>query len=177
MYKKTVFLEISENFKSVRGKRLSRRQHRVKLRSSTETTDFASDVFVVYFQNFQNGHLQKTLERTFPVIKSVLHQKCVNKNNINKNISGSNRSQMFYKIDVLKNLLKFKGKYCKGISFLLKLQVGCSTFLKKLLHKCFPANFAKFLRAIFFLNTVGRLHLHFIKSKPLPRNYEQFDWR
>ena len=46
-----------------------------------------------------------------------------------------------------------------------------ATLLKKRLwHRCFPVNFAKFLRAPFFQNTSGRL---FLDRKKLPINNQQ----
>ena len=71
----------------------------------------------------------------------------------------SNRSQMFFKIGVKKNIKKFK-KFLKKFrkchrktpvveSFLIKLQV-CNFIKKRLQHKYFPVKFAKFLRTPFF---------------------------
>ena len=41
-------------------------------------------------------------------------------------------------------------------SFLIKLQVFCLQFTKnRLWHRCFPVNFAKFLRRRFLQNTSG----------------------
>ena len=64
---------------------------------------------------------------------------------------------------VLRNFAKFTWKYlCQGL-FLIKMQVlglKPATLLKKrLLHKGFPANFAKFLRTPFLQNTSGWLLL------------------
>ena len=40
---------------------------------------------------------------------------------------------------------------CASVSFLIKLQARSATLLKKRLwHRCFPVNFAKFLRTTFF---------------------------
>ena len=43
---------------------------------------------------------------------------------------------------------------CHRASFLIKLQ---TLFKKRLWHRCFPVNFAKFLRTPFLQNTSGRL--------------------
>ena len=52
---------------------------------------------------------------------------------------------------VLKNLAKFTGKHlCWSLFFKMK---------KRLQHRCFAVNFAKFLRTPFLQNTSGRLHL------------------
>ena len=45
---------------------------------------------------------------------------------------------------------------CARNSFLIKLQTWD---LWRLLHRCFPVNFAKFLRTPFLQNTSGRMFL------------------
>ena len=53
-------------------------------------------------------------------------------------------SQMFFKIDVLKNFANFTGKHQCWSLFLVN-------FIKKRLqHKCFPVKYANFLRTTFF---------------------------
>ena len=60
---------------------------------------------------------------------------------------------------VLRKFAKFTGKTCARVSFLIN-------FIKKSLwHRCFPVNFAKFLRTPFLQNTSGRLLL--ILKQPL----------
>ena len=56
----------------------------------------------------------------------------------------SSRSQMFFKISVLKNFAVFTGKHQLWSLFLIKLQTWRSA--KRLQHRCFPVNIAKFLR-------------------------------
>ena len=52
---------------------------------------------------------------------------------------------------VLRNFAKFAGKFLCQSFFLIKLQARPATLLKKKLwHRCFPVNFAKFLRKSFF---------------------------
>ena len=78
----------------------------------------------------------------------------------------------------LRNFAKFKGKHLYQSLFLRGL--GSATLLKKRLwHRCFPVNFAKFLRTQFLQNTSGRLLLelgrhifHKLKytSSPFVRN-------
>ena len=49
---------------------------------------------------------------------------------------------------------------CARVSYLIKLQAPPATLLKKTLwHRCFPVNFAKFLRTLFLQNTSGQLLL------------------
>ena len=69
---------------------------------------------------------------------------------LEKNVSKSSRSQVFYKIDVLKKFANFTKK-----------QQSCSHFLKKspevkrFQHRCFPVNFAKLLRTPFLQSISG----------------------
>ena len=68
----------------------------------------------------------------------------------------SSRSQMFFKIGVPKHFIKFTGKYCAKVSFLIKLQAsglqGCNSIKKRLQHGCFSLNIAKFLRTAIMKN-------------------------
>ena len=54
---------------------------------------------------------------------------------------------VFYKKSVLKKFPIFTGNYLCSSLFLIKLQtLRPATLLKRLQHKCFPVNIAKFLR-------------------------------
>ena len=68
----------------------------------------------------------------------------------------SSRLQMFFKIGVPKHFIKFTGKYCAKVSFLIKLQAsglqGCNSIKKRLQHGCFSLNIAKFLRTAIMKN-------------------------
>ena len=69
------------------------------------------------------------------------------------------------RIGVLRNFTKFTGKHlCQSI-FLNKVAGLRPVTLskKRLWHRCFPVNFAKFLRAPFLQNTFGRLLRSFIQ--------------
>ena len=61
----------------------------------------------------------------------------------------------------LKNFAKFTGKQlCQRFFFNKVAGLRSATLLKKRLwHRCFPVNFAKFLRTAFLQNTSGRLLL------------------
>ena len=61
----------------------------------------------------------------------------------------------------LRNFTKFKGKHlCQSLFFNKVAGLKPATLLKKrLLHRCFPVNFANFLRTLFLQNTSGRLLL------------------
>ena len=67
---------------------------------------------------------------------------------------------------VLRNFAKFTGKHlCQRLLF-NKVARRPATLLKKSLwHRCFPVNFAKFLRTPFLQNPSGRLLLK--SQKPL----------
>ena len=56
-----------------------------------------------------------------------------------KNRSRSSRSQIYFKIGVLKNFAMFTGKRLCWSLFLIKIQA----------FRCFPVNIAKLLRAAF----------------------------
>ena len=61
--------------------------------------------------------------------------------------------------DVIKNFAKFRGKHlCQGLFFNKVSGLRPATLLKKRLwHRCFAVNFAKFLRTPFLRNTYGPL--------------------
>ena len=64
-----------------------------------------------------------------------------------------------YSVSINK-ILNSQENTCARVSFLIKLQAPPATLLKKRLwHRCFPVNFAKFLRTPFSKNTSGRLLL------------------
>ena len=60
---------------------------------------------------------------------------------------------------ILKNFAKFTGKHlCQSLFFNKVTGLRPATLLKKRLwHRCFPVNFAKFLRTPFLQNTSGKL--------------------
>ena len=73
----------------------------------------------------------------------------------------NSRSQMFFKIGVLKNFAVFIGKHlCWSLFFNRVADFRPATILKKRLeHKCFPVNIAKFLRTPILKNICERLLL------------------
>ena len=74
--------------------------------------------------------------------------------NLTTSIFRSSRSQMFFKIGVLKNFAIFIAKHLSCSLFLIKLQ-------KILQHRLFPVKFTKFLKTPFFIEHLGQLHLNF----------------
>ena len=67
----------------------------------------------------------------------------------------SSRSQMFFKIGVLKNFPMLAKKHLCSSLFLIKLGPWGPVFLLKtrFQHRCFPVNIPEFLRAAFLWNT------------------------
>ena len=65
--------------------------------------------------------------------------------------------EVFCKKNVLRNFAKFPGKHLCQNLFLNKVTgLRAATFLKKRLwHRCFPRNVAKFLRTHFYRTTLG----------------------
>ena len=80
----------------------------------------------------------------------------------------SSPPEVFCKKGVLRNFTKFKGKdLCQ--SFFNNKVTGPATLLKKrLLQRCFPANFEKFLKTPFFIEHLCWLFLSFYQSGKLP---------
>ena len=72
----------------------------------------------------------------------------------------SSRSQMFFKIGVLKNFSICARKLLCFSLFFIKLQAWRPAFLlkKRFQHRCFPVNIAKFLRTVFLWNTFCLLY-------------------
>ena len=67
----------------------------------------------------------------------------------------SSRPEVFYKKGVLRNFAKFTGKHlCQSLFFNKVAGMRTATLLKKRLwHRCFPLNFAKFLKKPFSYRT------------------------
>ena len=86
---------------------------------------------------------------------------CINPMDDGSMVRNSHR-RCSIKKGVLKNLTKFTEKYlCWSLYFNKVVGLTPATLLKKRLqHRCFPVNFANFLRTLFLQNNSGRLHLH-----------------
>ena len=68
----------------------------------------------------------------------------------------SNHRRCSVKKGVLRNFLEnSQESTCARASFLIKLQAPATLLKKKLWHRCFPVNFAKFLRTPFSQSTSG----------------------
>ena len=75
------------------------------------------------------------------------------------NILISSHQRCCIRKGVLRNFSKFTGKHlCQGLFFNTVAGLRPATLLKmRLCYRCFPVNFAKFLRTSFLQNTSGRL--------------------
>ena len=75
----------------------------------------------------------------------------------------SSRPEVFCKKGVLRNFAKFTGKHlCQSLFFNKVAGLRSATLLKKRLwHRCFPVNFAKFLGTPFFTEHLRWLLLRF----------------
>ena len=88
----------------------------------------------------------------------------------------SSHQRCYMKKGVLRNFTKFKGKHlCQSLFFDKLAGLRPATLLKKKLwHRCFPVNFAKFLRTPFLQNTSGRLLLNLLLSLKYSENIRFF---
>ena len=79
-------------------------------------------------------------------------------------------TEVFYKKCFLKNFAKFTGKQLCQSLFLTNAASlrSASSFKKRLQHRSFPVNFAKFLRTTFLQNT---WQWHLWNSSDLPLKY------
>ena len=80
----------------------------------------------------------------------------------NRVLSRSSCSEVFCKKGVLRNFAKFTGKHlCQSLFFNKVAGLRPAILLKeRLWHRCFPVNFAKFLRAPFLTERVRWLLLY-----------------
>ena len=102
-----------------------------------------------------NAELQKCLDK---FVNYSIHENTIN--------NRSSRSEVFCENGFLENITKFTGKYlCQSLLFDKVAGLRSATLLKKILwHRCFPVNFVKFLRTIFFMEHLWWLLL----NKTLP---------
>ena len=65
--------------------------------------------------------------------------------------ASSSRLEVFCEKGIIKNFVKYTGKYLRKSLFLIKLQALASNLNKnRLWQRCFTVNFAKFLRTTNF---------------------------
>ena len=90
----------------------------------------------------------------------------------------SSRQRCSVKKGVLRNFEKFTGKHLCQRLFLMKLQALClrpATLLKnRPWHWCFPVNFTKFLRTLFYIEHLCWLLLHILCLHFLRINHNYF---
>ena len=91
---------------------------------------------------------------------------------LTKSTSRSGRTEVFCKKGDLKNFAKFTGKHlCQSLFFNKVASLKPASLLKKRLwHRCFPVNFAKFLRTLFFKEHLCwpllYFYFHFLRHIP-----------
>ena len=92
------------------------------------------------------------------------------------NIYRSSRPEVFCKKGFLENFAKFTGKHrCQSLFSNKVASLRPATLLKKRLwHRCFPVNFAKFLRTPFFTEHLRWLLLHLRHSTWSLRHFLDF---
>ena len=83
---------------------------------------------------------------------------------------------MLYKIGVSRNFAKFTGKYLCQSLFFNKVADLRDRWKKRTWLRCFPVNFAKFLRAPFLQNTSGRLHFLYMLLTCFSHIFQLFLW-
>ena len=78
----------------------------------------------------------------------------------------SNYQRCSMKKGILRTFAKFTGKHiCQSLFFNKVPGLSSATLLKKrLMYRCFPVNFLKFLRTPFLQNTSGRMLLFLINA-------------
>ena len=78
--------------------------------------------------------------------------------------SRSSRLEVFCRKDFLRHFAKFTGKHlCQSLCFNKVADLRPATLLKKRFwHRCFPVNFAKFLRTTLFTQHLRWLLLFFV---------------
>ena len=80
-------------------------------------------------------------------------------------INRSSRSQMFFKIGILKNFAIITGKHLCWSPFLIKLHTWRSAaLLNRDSHRCFHVDFSKCLRTAFFIKHLRWLLLSKVKT-------------
>ena len=97
-------------------------------------------------------------------MKLRIQSKLLLKQKIHSCIFRSSHQRCPVKQYVLRNLAKFTGKHLRQSLFFNKVAATATLLKKRLLHRCFPVNFAKFLQTPFSQKTSGRLLLYFEKN-------------
>ena len=69
---------------------------------------------------------------------------------------------MFFKMDVLKNVVKFTGKHICWSNEVAGHKT-CNFIKRKVQHRCFSVKFAEFLRTLFFTELLQGLLLHWLE--------------
>ena len=108
------------------------------IRASLNSTDKRNTLATSRFSSQENFCQQVSLPNT--VYSQIVLSKELPQSTNYENSFRSSHLEEFCKKDVLRNFTKFTGKHQSRVSFILK---------ERPWHKCFPVNFAKFLRSPF----------------------------
>ena len=80
-------------------------------------------------------------------------------------INRSSHQRCSVKKGVLRNFAKFRGKYlCQSLFFNKVAGLPATVLKRRLWHRCFPVNFAKFVRTPFLTEHLWWLLLYFSKN-------------
>ena len=122
-----------------------------------------------YFLFLKRGIIKSIYSFSFQ-LASRNHRKIL----LQSKFRSSNR-RCFERKDVLRNFAKLSGKtLCQGLLFDKDIDLRPASLLKKRLwHRCFPTNFAKFLRKRFLQNASRQLLLE-IKSHIFNKSNQAF---
>ena len=115
-----------------------------RLIANDVSTQVVLFIFVTYHTWAPSASMSSTVNIDSVYVSKYSH------NYFSKMRIRSSRSQMFFKIGVLKNFTNFTLKHLCWILFWIKLPaIRPATLLKRLQHRCFPVKFAKILRIPF----------------------------
>ena len=107
------------------------------------------------FSKADSLQLHKKIFPTMDVFVGVLREFSEQLFNRQINSGRSSRPEMFCKKGVLRNFAKFTGKQlCQSLLFNKAADRACNFIKKRLWHRCFPVNFAKFLRIPFLIEHI-----------------------
>ena len=123
-------------------------------------------IYRLYMSSAASGYCKKTLQLMskfgIKLRKEALHYNFLVANLRSLRGNRSSHRRCSVRNGILRKLAKFTGKHlCKSLFFNKVSGLRPLTLLKRRLwHKCFPMNFAKFLRTPIFKNTSERVLLN-----------------
>ena len=131
------------------------------IKKETQTLVFYGEYCEIFKSTYFEEHLRIAASKTWKI--KVLRTSVLLSWNYLSKYFRNNRPEVFCKKGVLRNFAKFTGKHlCQSLFFdkVAGLRPG-TLFKKSLWYRCFPVNFAKFLRTSFFIEHLRWLLLMF----------------